>query len=279
MRPWSARPRRSDAPAAMDDEVLVGIAIDIDFAGDRCPVHHHGERGVPLVVDLMSPRLDHEGDLGLWLSAAKIRGAALDRVPALIEGAPADSTKALWVHRTGVLACDYEQRLCLLAGDALASHAVEPGGGDDPSSLSSAAAVELRDQAAQRLRPVRKDKFVELGSVIPKRRGPPLVNGTIMRRCCGGLRPFERVRVARQRWAESDFNPGAMRELRRRHLDDRGRAIGLRAQHDAPVAGDDDERTLRRQNRASDNAQAVAECATLREPQQLRRAHRASDAE
>ena len=43
------------------------------------------------------------------------------------------------------------------------------------------------------------------------------------------------------------------------NLDDGGGAVRLRAQHDALVAGDDGERSLGRQHRASDHAQTVAE--------------------
>ena len=62
-------------------------------------------------------------------------------------------------------------------------------------------------------------------------------------------------------------------------LDDRRRAVALRAKHDPPVAGDDDERARRGENSAGDDAQAVAERAARRQPQQLGRDHRAGDAE
>ena len=92
------------------------------------------------------------------------------------------------------------------------------------------------------------------------------------------VRPVQRVLVLRDRRAEADLDPGADRELDRRHLDDRGRAVVLGAQLDPAVAGGDDKGAVRCEHAASDHAQAVAERATGRQPQQLGRDHRPVDA-
>ena len=56
-------------------------------------------------------------------------------------------------------------------------------------------------------------------------------------------------------------------------------AVALGAQLDPPVARRDDEGAVRCEDRAGDHAQAVAERAARRQPQQLGRDHRPGDAE
>jgi hypothetical protein len=73
-----------------------------------------------------------------------------------------DGAEAIRADGARMLACGRKQRSSLMAIDALAGRAVEPGGGDDLSRFPSAAAIELRDQAAQRLRAMRENKLVEL---------------------------------------------------------------------------------------------------------------------
>src|SRR5262249_37387872 len=57
--------------------------------------------------------------------------------------------------------------------------------------------------------------------------------------------------------------------LRRPHLDDSGRTVSLGAQLDALISRDDGQRSMRRQHGTGDDAQTVAERATLRQAQQL----------
>src|SRR5262249_21660096 len=67
--------------------------------------------------------------------------------------------------------------------------------------------------------------------------------------------------------------------LDRLYTDDRGGAVVLRAKLDPPIAGGDDEPAARCEDGPGDDAQAIAECAPGREPQQLGRDQGAFDGE
>jgi hypothetical protein len=87
------------------------------------------------------------------------------------------------------------------------------------------------------------------------------------------------VGVAGESGAEADLDAGADWPLRRLHAEDGRRAVALGTERDAAIAGDDGEGALRGEDGASDDAQAVAERATGRQPQELGRDHRAVNAE
>jgi hypothetical protein len=54
-------------------------------------------------------------------------------------------------------------------------------------------------------------------------------------------RPHEGLIIEWQSWAESDLDPAPDRPHRRRHLNNGGRAVRLRAQHDPLITSGDDE--------------------------------------
>ena len=155
----------------MEANVFVAIAVGADLASHRCPVYEHGDVNVALITCLPSPGFNHERNFGLRLGAAKERLATFDCVLMGREALAAGTAEPLRPHAPGVLAGGLQQCRSLFSADALASHAVEPGGGDDLTRRAAAAAVELRDQATQRLCTVREQDLVELHWVVPPRRG------------------------------------------------------------------------------------------------------------
>src|SRR5262249_51002829 len=185
-------------PTAEYADLLVGaVAIDIDLAGQGRAVHEDADPLPALVARrLLGPDLDHEGDVGHRLSSAERHAAALDVVLLAVKGITADGAEARRAHRACVPAGDLQQARRPLGGDARARRAVEPCPGDDFPSLAPAAAIELRDQAAQRLRAMRKQQLVELHRVVPERRRLALV-ATAPRHRFGLVRPRESLAVRR----------------------------------------------------------------------------------
>jgi hypothetical protein len=95
----------------------------------------------------------------------------------------------------------------------------------------------------------------------------------------GLTHPSQRVRIVRQRRAEFDLDVRADRMIDRYHLDHASRSVRLRAKHNSPIAGSDDERAIGSQYGTGHDAQSVADCATLRQSQRLARTNRTTDAE
>ena len=120
---------------------------------------------------------------------------------------------------------------------------------------------------------------MKLRCIVPMRRTFAGVGLLIPSQAQGQIRPGQRALAGGDRGAETDLDAGADRKLDRLHVDDCRRAVTLRAKLDTLVAGDDDERAGGGENSAGDDAQAVAESASRRQPQQLGRDHRAGDAE
>ena len=94
------------------------------------------------------------------------------------------------------------------------------------------------------------------------------------------VRPLQGLFVARQCWPEADLDAGADRVIDLGLLDHGGAAVArVGLEHEPPVAGGDDERSLGRQHGTDDDAQAVAQRASRRQALELRRDHPPVDAE
>jgi len=130
--------------------MLVSVTVCADLAGNRRPVHGHAEFDVALFPGLLGPCFDNKRNLRLRALAADERMAVLDCVFVFGEGIATDAAKPLRAHFTSSCVRDLQQRLRLVAIDALTGRAIELGDGNDLPGLAPAAPVELRDQTAQR---------------------------------------------------------------------------------------------------------------------------------
>jgi len=96
------------APAKVD--ILVGIAVGIDLAGDRCPIDRDIDLDVALLVGLLGPCLDNKRDFSLGVFAAQKRMTMLDRVFGFGEGITADAAETLGAYLARGCARDLQQR-------------------------------------------------------------------------------------------------------------------------------------------------------------------------
>jgi hypothetical protein len=244
----------------------VSTGINAEDAGDTTHLISCFRQRRPLV---------EVGDLNKAVRAPRNSPATFNRIR--------QGSRLRWLYR---LAARVARKLCVGEDfgrrspvNSLAAGAVEPGGGDDLASLAAGAAVQLRDQITHWLGAAGEQQFVKLCGVVPERRRTA---GIGLPEVGDGVRqpdPGERVTVIRQRRAEADLNARADRLISVDDSDNRGGAIGFRAEDGAAVAGNDDQRSGRCQHGGSDHTQAIAELSAMRQAKEFARAQRPGDAE
>jgi hypothetical protein len=111
---------------------------------------------------------------------------------------------------------------------------------------------------------------MELWDVVPPRRRLPGI-GAALRQMDRDEGPTQGVGVCRQIRAESDLDPCPDLARARFRFDDGGRAVALWLEFELLAATGDGEKAVRRQHRAGDHSEAVAECAPRWQAQELGR--------
>ena len=84
-----------------------------------------------------------------------------------IESIRTDRTKALRVHRAGIVTDGQQQLRGLRRVMPLADRAIETSSGNNLTSLGTTASIELGDQVTHRPVATGVEQFLKLGNVVP----------------------------------------------------------------------------------------------------------------